>query len=175
MMTNAESLNLIFAIASVIATGVSAYAACRSARSAHTASKTLNEERIRFGKQAVADLVASCATTYMRIKYLANKISIVNRENAIFNGQYGGSRQNLVENDVTKCLEMAEESFKSASNFRDNPLAIGRLIQEDIERLQINLTLCASELRTVEEKLVRDFASDQALMLQNRERVLSNI
>jgi hypothetical protein len=173
-MTNAESLNLIFAITSVIATCVSAYAACRSAGSAETASKALNEERIRFGRQAVADLVASCSTIYMRIEYLANKIIIINRENATFAGQYGSSRQNLVENDVSTCLVRAGKSFKSVSNFRDNPLAIGRLIQEDVERLQINLILCVSELRAMEEKLVRDFTSGQALMLQSRERVLSN-
>lgn len=171
-MTNAESLNFIAAIGAAVATALAALAAFRSARSAESAQRALVEEQLRSGRRDVASLVSACSYEYSRIKFLAHTLNVIDRANAIFAGGVGGSRQKLAGDGVTTRLANAESLFKSASGFRDNPIAIGKLVQEDIDRLQVDLTISLADLRAIAEELHRDSSSREAQMLQHRERAI---
>ena len=172
-MTSAESLNFIVAIGAAIATGLSALAAFRSAQSAEAARRALEEDLIRSGKREVAHLVSACSYEHRRLWFLAQTLSVIDQANAIFAGGLGGSRHKLSENGVATRLARADELFKAALTFRDNPVAIGQLVQQDIERLQVDLTIRLSDLRAIAEEFARDSASREAQMLQHRERAIS--
>ncbi len=172
-MTSAESLNFIVAIGAAIATGLSTLAAFWSAQSAKAALRALEEDQIRSGKRDVAHLVSACSYEHSRLRFLANTVNVMDRANAIFAGGLGGSRQKLSEDSVTTRLARADELFKSALTFRDNPVAIGQLVQEDIERLQVDLTIRLSDLRAITEEFARDSASRESQMLQHRECAMS--
>lgn len=172
-MTSAESLNLIIAIGAAIATALSALAAFRSATSAEAARKSLEEDQLRHGRHEVAHLVSSCSYEHSRVRFLAHTLNVIDRANANFAGGHGGSRQKLVADGVASRLEKAEELFQATASFRDNPVAIGQLVIEDIERLQVELPISLSGLRAIAEELARDSTSREAQMLQHREQAIS--
>jgi len=171
-MTNAESFNLIVAIGAAIATALAALAAFRSARSADLAQQALIDEQLRNGKREVATLVAGCSYEFSRVRFLAHTLNVIDRASAIFSGGFGGSRQKLLEDGVSKRVSKAEEIFKAVSPFGDNPVAISQLVQEDIDRLQVTLTIHLADLRAIAEELDRDSSSREAQLLQQRERTM---
>jgi len=172
-MTSAESLNLIIATGAAIATALSALAAFRSAKSAEAARCALEVDQLRYGRRDVANLVSSCSYEYSRVQFLAHTLNAIDRANAIFAGGLGGSRQKLVADGVATRLANAEELFQSALAFKDNPVAISQLVAEDIERLQVELAIRLSSLRSIAEEFARDSASREAQMLQYRERAIA--
>lgn len=172
-MTSAESLSLIVAIAALIVAGLSALASSRSAQSAEAARRALAEDQIRSGKREVAHLVSACSYEYKRLRFLAQTLSVINLANAIFAGGLGGSRHKLSEDGVATRLARADELLKSVLNFIDNPVAISQLVQQDIDRLQIDLTIRLSDLRVIAEEFARDNASCEAQMLQHQVGAIS--
>lgn len=171
-MTNAESLNFIVAIGAAIATALAALAAFRSARSAELAQQALIDEQLRSGRREVATLVAACSYELSRIRFLAHTLNIIDRASAILSGGLGGSRRKVAEDGVSKSVSEAEDSFRAAAPFSDNPTAIGQLAQEDIDRLQVSLTIHLADLRAIAGKLDRDSSSREAQLLQQRERAI---
>lgn len=166
-MTSAESLNFVVAIGAAIATGLAALAAFRSASSAEAAQRALEEIQLRSGRRDVAHLVSACSYEHRRIRFLAHTLNVIDSANAVFTGGFGGSRQKLIQDCVATRLARAEELFRSASTFADDPVALGRLVQEDIDRLQLELTVRLSDLRGIAEEFVRDSTSREAQMLQH--------
>lgn len=171
-MTNAEASNLVVALGAAIATGLSALAAFRSARSAQIAQRALSEDQIRSGRRDVAHLVSACSYEFRRIQFLAHTLNIIDRANAILAGGLGGSRHKVAEDGVAKRLSKAEDLFQSVRQFAENPIALGSLVQEDIDRLCIDLTIRLADLRGIAEELDRDSASREAQLLQQRERAI---
>jgi hypothetical protein len=172
-MTNSDSLSIIVAICAAIASGLAALAAFRSAGSAEGARKALEENQVRSGRRDVSQLVAACSYEHNRILFLAHTLKIIDQALAFHAGALGGSRQKLLQDGVSTRLAMAGELFQSASPLRDNPAAIGRLVQEDIDRLQVELTVRVAALRGIAEELDRDSASREAQLLQHRERAIN--
>ena len=171
-MTDAESLNFIVAVGAAIATALATLAAFRSARSAELAQRALHEDQLRSGRRDVAHLVSNCSYEYSRIRFLAHTLNVIDRANAIFTGNLGGSRHKLAEEGVAKRLTKAENLFRSAATFTDNPVEISKLVQEDIDRLLVELTIRLAELRAIAEELDRDSTSREAQMLQHRESAI---
>lgn len=174
-MTNAETFNLVVAMGAAIATGLSALAAFRSARSALIAQRALSEDQIRSGRRDVTHLVSACSYEFRRIQFLAHTLNVIDRANAIFAGGLGGSRHKVAEDRVAKRLSKAQELFQSIRQLAENPITLGRLVQEDIDRLSIDLTIRLADLRGIAEELDRDSASREAQLLQQRERALLGV
>lgn len=174
-MSNAESLNLIVAMGAAIATALASLAAFRSARSANLAQQALVDEQLRNGKRDVATLIAGCSYEFSRIRFLAHNLSVIDRASAIFAGSLGGSRHKLATDGVSKRVAAAEEIFKAISPFSNNPMAISKLLQEDIDRLQVSLTIYLADLRTIAEELDRDSSSREAQLLQQREITMNDL
>lgn len=168
-MSNAEAFNLIVAIGAAIATALATLAAFRSARSANIAQQALVDEQLRNSRRDVATLIAGCSYEFTRIRFLAHTLSVIDRQSAIFAGGLGGSRQKLAIDGVSKRVSAAEDIFKAISPFSNDPIAISKLIQEDIDRLQVSLTIYLANLRTIAEELDRDSCSREAQLLQQRE------
>lgn len=171
-MSTAESFNLIVAIGAATATALATLAAFRSARSADLAQRALIDEQLRNGKRDVATLVAGCSYEFSRIRFLAHTLNVIDRASANFSGSFGGSRQKLLTDGVSKRVSKAEEIFKAVSPFADNPIAIGQLLQEDIDRLRVTLTIHLADLRAIAEELDRDSSSREAQLLQQREQAI---
>lgn len=171
-MTNAESLNFMVVIAAAIVTILAALAAFRSARSADLALQALIEEQLRTGRRDVATLVSACSYEFNRIRFLAHTLNVIDRANAMFAGGFGGSRHKLAEDGVLKRVSTAKEIFQAVSPFRDNPNVINELVQWDIDRLQVTLTIRLSDLRVISDELDRDSSSREAQLLQHRERAI---
>ena len=172
-MTNAESLNLITAIGAAVATALAGLAAFRSARSADLAQKALIAEQLRAGRREVATLASACSYEFRRIHFLAHTLNVIDQANATFTGGFEGSHHLLVKNGVSNRVSKAEELFKSASPFCDNPIVISKLVQEDIDRLQITMTIDLAALRAVSDELDRDSSSRETQMLQYREQAIT--
>lgn len=172
-MTNAESLNFIVAIGAAIATALAALAAFRSARSAEQAQTALLDEQLRSGRRDVAVLASSCSYEVRRIRFLAHTLNVIDRANATLAGGFGGSRHKLAEDGVSRRVSTAEELFQMIAPLTDDPIQIGKLVQEDIDRLRVALTVRLAELRAIAEELDRDSSSREAQMLQLRERQIS--
>lgn len=169
-MSDTNQMDLIVAIGSAIATGLATLAAFRSAKSAESAQTALFEDQLRSGRREVANLISACAYELRRIRFLAHTLNVVNRANAVFAGGFAGSRHKLMENGVAKRLASAEDLYLTVANFHDNPVSIGKLVQEDIDRLHIDLTVRLAELRAITAELDRESASREAQLLQNSER-----
>lgn len=174
-MSNAESLNLIVAIGAAIATALATLAAFRSARSANLAQQALVDEQLRNGKRDVATLIAGCSYEFSRIRFLAHTLSVIDRASAIYAGSLGGSRNKLAIDGVSRRVLAAEEIFKAISPFSNNPMAISKLLQEDIDRLQVSLTIYLADLRAIAEELDRDSSSREAQLLQQREIAMGDL
>lgn len=172
-MTNAESLNLIVAVGAAVASILATRASFRSARSAETAQSALIEEHLRAGRREIAHLVAACSYEHGRIQSIAGALSIIDRSNAMFAGGLGGSRHKLAEDSASSRVARADELFSATTSFRDNPTAIDGLIREDIDRLYLDLTMRAAQLRALSNELERMRASHEAEMLQFRERAMA--
>ncbi len=172
-MTNADAISLIVAISSAIATGLATLAAFRSARSAESAQQALFEEQLRSGRRDIANLVSDCLFEMNRIRFLARTVRVINQSRAVFTGTTGGSRQKVLEQEVDKRVASAEEEFKVASAFSEEPTGIYRLQREDIDRLQVALTVRLAHLRTIADELDRESLSHEAQLLQHRERAIN--
>lgn len=171
-MTNAEAVNLIVAIGAALATGLSAMAAFRSAKSAEFAQRTLDEGQLRSDRRDVAQLVADCAFEFRRIHFLAHTLRVIDRTNAIFTGGLGGDRHKVAEDSTSARVAKAETFFGGVSTFVSNPAALGSLSREDVDRLRNDLSLRLAELRAIAEELSRDSASREAQLLQLREKAV---
>lgn len=117
--------------------------------------------------------MSSCATEYRRIQFQARTLRILDRTLAIFNGALGGTPQTKMEAGVVKLLDTAEGSFKTAAAFSDNPVAVGKLISEDVDRLRVELTMQLGVLQSVGNELTRESESREAQVLQHRAQSLS--
>ena len=174
-MSNAEAVNIIVAIGAVIAATLSALAAFRSARSADFALRSLEEEHLRTGRRDVAQLASSCSFEFRRIKFLAHTLHIIDQANAVFSGGFGGSRHDLLKVGAATRLERAEEFIKTAKAFIDAPNSLQSLVQEDMDRLHVELTMRLSDLRGIADEFDRDSTSREAQMLQHRERAIGAV
>lgn len=172
-MTNAELFNLIVAAGAALATCLATFAAFKSASSADAAQRALLDDQIRSGRRDVATLVSSCSFEYSRIQFLARTISVLDREIAHFTGNQGGSRHNAAENGLARRVAAAEEHFHAAAELKENPVTIGNLEREEIDRLHVDLTIQLAELRAIAEELVRESSSREAQVLQHREQAIA--
>lgn len=172
-MTNTELYNLIVAAGAALATCLATFAAFKSASSADAAQRALLDDQIRSGRRDVATLVSSCSFEYSRIQFLARTITVLDRGIAHFTGNQGSSRHNTVENGIARRLAAAAGHFQAAAELKENPAAIGSLGREEIDSLQIDLTIQLAELRAIAEELVRESSSREAQVLQHREQSIS--
>lgn len=172
-MTNAEWLNLVVACGATVATGLATLAAFKSASSASAAQEALLEDQLRSGRREVAALVSSCAFEFSRVQFLARTIGVLDRSIAVFTGNHGGSRQSATRNAVAERVAAAEGHFHTAAELKGNPVSIGNLEREEIDRLQLDLTIQLGDLRAIAEELARDSSAREAQVLQHREQAIA--
>ena len=93
----------------------------------------------------------------------------------MFSGGFGGSRHDLLKVGAATRLERAEEFIKTAKAFIDAPNSLQSLVQEDMDRLHVELTMRLSDLRGIADEFDRDSTSREAQMLQHRERAIGAV
>lgn len=167
-MSYAEILNATVAVGSLVVAALAALAAFRSAGSAAASNKALIDEQLQAGRRDVAQLVAGCYAAHRDVQFLARTLRILDRSLAFYNNAHGGSRQELNEAAIVKQLAAADISFKAASTFAGDPVALGRLAPEDFDRLRIDLTLRLAELQSIANELSRESGAWEAQVLQHR-------
>jgi DNA repair exonuclease SbcCD ATPase subunit len=158
-MSNAETLTLLIAGASCVATALATLAALRSARSAEAAQAALIEAAQREVRRQVAELVAEIEREHRRAKFLAHTLQVIDRANAVMSGTFGGSRGKLLEKGIENRLQEAEALAKAGKELLERPHTISTLTVEDAERIRLDRTVDLARLRSINDELARDSES----------------
>ena len=171
-MTTADTLAILVAVISCIATALATLAAFRSAKSAASAQAALLASEEREVLRQVASLASDIERETRRAKFLAHAMNVIGRANAIFNGGLGGSRQKLAEKGIEDRLNEVELLGAAAIQLLAQQETISKLRIEDAHRIRLQRTVELARLRAINDELELDRACREAQLLQHREVAL---